>query len=330
MVLPDLFGRFHVAEFDETNTQQPQTRVPVSALRQGSAVFQNANMMKGVADMIGKIGVTTNLFTERFTRTTAPVAATSTIEAKIVDQPAAATEAKLKAQGVTVQRAAYEPGHVVNPIGFFRAPAPGSEVTLYEENGVVRYYTVADAPSPHVVAVQDKVQVVQAQLDTQQTQLIEAQRLLKERDDKITALDNQLAELRTSLQTTIMREARRPKIRPREWMVHGQVVDKAGQPVTGATVRVFDQGRKLDALLGEVETDEFGDYAIVYHERDFAELREGLPELNVMVSDAAGQELYSSENSVRFDAGRVERMDVQLGETPAKSPVKRPTRRSGK
>jgi hypothetical protein len=87
----------------------------------------------------------------------------------------------------------------------------------------------------------------------------------------------------------------------------------------------------LDILLGEVETNEYGDYALIYHERDFAGLHEDLPELYVMVNDEAGKALYSSPTSVRFKPGRVDQLDVRLGqERPSTSPPKRSTRKPRK
>src|SRR5574341_1515942 len=112
--------------------------------------------------------------------------------------------------------------------------------------------------------------------------------------------------LKASLHTEASRISRRPKVGPREWMVFGRILDTQGQPLPGQRVRVFDRDRKHDDLLGETTTDEFGDFAALYHERDFFEAGEGLPELYVMVSDAAGKELFSSRGSVRFKAGRAE------------------------
>ena len=89
-------------------------------------------------------------------------------------------------------------------------------------------------------------------------------------------------------------------------MVYGQVVDEAGEPLEGLRVQVCDRDRKYDDLLGDTETDEHGDFSVVYHERDFAEVGEELPELYVVVEDQGGNKLYSSRDSVRAEAGRVD------------------------
>jgi hypothetical protein len=109
-----------------------------------------------------------------------------------------------------------------------------------------------------------------------------------------------------------------PRPRPNEWTVFGTVTDAAGNPAGGMTVRVFDQDRKLDDLLGETQTDEAGDFSVVYHERDFLESKEGSPELYVMVSDASGNEVYSSRDSVRAAAGRSEYFAIRLGKLTVK------------
>lgn len=133
---------------------------------------------------------------------------------------------------------------------------------------------------------------------------------------QVAALENtakSLTELKTRLDTQRARLKKWPKPRSNEWMVFGTVIDAQGQPATGLVVRVFDRDRKYDDLLGESETDENGDFSAVYHERDFAETRENLPDLYVMVSDTAGKLLYSSRDNIRFEAGRSEYFAIRLG-----------------
>jgi len=124
-------------------------------------------------------------------------------------------------------------------------------------------------------------------------------------------------ELERSLRTTAVRDDRLPKLEAQEWMVFGRVLDSGGRPVVGVTVRVFDRDRKYDDLLGETETDEYGDFAVVYHERVFAEAGEDLPELYVMVEDRQGNLLYSSRDELRYEAGRAEYFQIVLGEQQA-------------
>jgi hypothetical protein len=89
------------------------------------------------------------------------------------------------------------------------------------------------------------------------------------------------------------------------------------------TVRVFDRDRKFDDLLGETETDETGDFFTVYHARDFYEKGENTPELYVMVEDAAGNELFSSRENVRPEAGQSEYFVIQLGKVTTNAAAKK-------
>lgn len=118
-----------------------------------------------------------------------------------------------------------------------------------------------------------------------------------------------------------------PGLKPNEWSVSGRVLDPAGKPAAGLIINVLDRDRKYDDLLGETTTDEFGDFHVIYHERDFKEMGENLPELYLTVKDAAGNELFSSRDTVRYNAGRVEYFLIQLGEKPA-APKKAKTRKS--
>lgn len=130
-------------------------------------------------------------------------------------------------------------------------------------------------------------------------------------------------EFMTQFNVQAERVEKRPKLRSNEWMVYGRVFDAAGKPAAGLTVRVFDQDRKLDDLLGETETDENGDFHSVYHARDFYEKGENAPELYIMVEDAAGNELFSSRENVRPQAGQSEYFVIQLGKVTTKAAAKK-------
>jgi hypothetical protein len=118
--------------------------------------------------------------------------------------------------------------------------------------------------------------------------------------------------LRESLRGAAARQARQPRIGAHEWLVFGRVRTADLQPAVSVSVRVFDRDRKYDDLLGQTFTDERGEFAVVYHERDFAEQRENLPELYLLIEDERGNELYASRDQVRFEASRVEYFDVVL------------------
>jgi hypothetical protein len=136
------------------------------------------------------------------------------------------------------------------------------------------------------------------------------------------------AEAASAMHTQFLSHAARIKSRPapraNEWVVFGQVLDASGNPAAGLIVQVLDRDRKYDDLLGEAETDANGDFSVTYHERDFKETHENLPELYVLVLDGKGRELFSSRDDVRFNAGRSEYFLIRLGQTsPRKSGKKR-------
>lgn len=94
---------------------------------------------------------------------------------------------------------------------------------------------------------------------------------LGENDPQVVALREAAATanaLKQSLETTAIRAKRRPQITTKDWMVFGTVSNSNQDPVSDVSVRVFDRDGLLDGLLGETQTDEYGDFALVYHESD--------------------------------------------------------------
>lgn len=141
----------------------------------------------------------------------------------------------------------------------------------------------------------------------------------------VEGMAQSITELKGKISNQAARAKNWPKPRPNEWIVFGTVRDQEGKPAEGLIVRVFDRDRKYDDLLGETETDANGDFSVVYHERDFKETRENLPELYVMVSDAKGALLYSSRDSLRYKAGTSEYFAIRLaaqGGTAGRQPAK--------
>lgn len=92
-------------------------------------------------------------------------------------------------------------------------------------------------------------------------------------DSRVTALRAQAAaseQMSAALEVERQRDARRPRPTAKEWMVRGRLYSSSGEPVKGAKVRIYEKEPGADNLIGEVESDKFGDYAITYHERVFA------------------------------------------------------------
>jgi hypothetical protein len=144
---------------------------------------------------------------------------------------------------------------------------------------------------------------------------------LSENHPRVVALGraaSSAAQLKQSLHTQAAREARRPKPGPDEWLIFGRVFDEKGNPIPNLHLQVLDKDFWCpDDFLGATETDEYGDFAVIYKETDFAGWSlEELPDLYVRVEDAKGNLLYSSRDSVCYDAGRSEYFEITLVEKP--------------
>lgn len=93
----------------------------------------------------------------------------------------------------------------------------------------------------------------------------------------------------------------------------GQIVEKeSGQGLPGLTVKAYDKDWIYDDLLGSVETDREGKFEMVYEGRDFQELFERNPDIYLRVKNAALQDIYSTEDSVRFEAKRTESFKIEI------------------
>lgn len=103
------------------------------------------------------------------------------------------------------------------------------------------------------------------------------------------------------------------------WVVQGLISDAQGQSLPGLIVSVFDKDLLFDDRLGTTETDQNGAYRLVYHTRDFRDLIERRPDLYLRITDRSGKLCYTTEHAVKYDAGRVETINVVLPIKDAKS-----------
>ncbi len=107
--------------------------------------------------------------------------------------------------------------------------------------------------------------------------------------------------------------AREPASEPGRFVVAGVVRElESGRPLAGLVVRGFDKDLLSDDYLGSATTDAEGRYEISFGVEAFRDLFERRPDLYVRVFDAAGQLLHSTEDAVRWDAGKTERLDVAV------------------
>jgi class 3 adenylate cyclase len=100
---------------------------------------------------------------------------------------------------------------------------------------------------------------------------------------------------------------------PGRFVVTGIVREReTGRPLERMEVRAFDKDLLSDDFLGTATTDETGRYQIGFSSESFRDLFERHPDLYLRVFDAAGQELASTIDAVRWNAGTVEQIDVEV------------------
>jgi hypothetical protein len=97
------------------------------------------------------------------------------------------------------------------------------------------------------------------------------------------------------------------------WVVRGRVTGADGRGVGGLIVRLYDKDFFFHDRLGEAETDANGNYSLTYRTEDYRDFIERKPDLFVVVLDRQGKKLYTSKRQLRYEAGRVEIIDVTLG-----------------
>jgi len=102
------------------------------------------------------------------------------------------------------------------------------------------------------------------------------------------------------------------------WIVRGRVSDKQGKGLSDLIVSLYDKDLFFDDKLGETETDEAGNYSLTYGEEDFRDLIEKNPDIYLKVLDQKGKALYTSKKKLRYEAGRVEILNVEIGEAAKK------------
>lgn len=119
----------------------------------------------------------------------------------IVGQPADQVAQALQERGVTVRRAQFDPQLNAQTLstasGLFRNPQPGQEITLCEENGVVRFFSVA-APT----AMASRVRDLETSTASQGEELSQLQRTVAAARQTLSdaqALNTQLVQMRTDL-----------------------------------------------------------------------------------------------------------------------------------
>lgn len=103
-----------------------------------------------------------------------------------------------------------------------------------------------------------------------------------------------------------------PLAAPDAWVVRGRVSDSSNRGLPGLTVSLYDKDFLFDDRLGQTETDQNGNFSLVYRTRDFRDLIERKPDIYLKVTDQKGKTLYSSKGQIRYEAGRVEIINITI------------------
>lgn len=103
-----------------------------------------------------------------------------------------------------------------------------------------------------------------------------------------------------------------PVAEPGAWIVRGRVADKSGKGLSNLVVSLYDKDLFFDDRLGETNTDDSGEFSITYRTEDFRDLIERKPDIYVKVLDQKGKMLFTSKKKLRYEAGRVEIVNVEI------------------
>lgn len=213
MVLPDLFGRYDVPEYDGA-VERRAPRYRYSKARADVDTAQRADVLSRIGDMRARTTLAAGLIGEAGRRTISERLADPAVRVgNLVDRPADQVEQSLADHGVAVHRVADQPldlsGMLGNLLGLLRTPREGDDVTLHETAGRVRYFTVASPSAGEGVAGRDR-DVVELALavrsrDAEVAKLRDQVLALEAREqaagpavdvDRVIALEVELSELR--------------------------------------------------------------------------------------------------------------------------------------
>jgi hypothetical protein len=101
---------------------------------------------------------------------------------------------------------------------------------------------------------------------------------------------------------------------PEGWIIRGRVTDASGQGVPNLIITLYDKDLFFDDRLGQTETGADGSYLLGYRTEDFRDLIERKPDLYLEVRTRDGKILRKRARPIRWEAGRVEIIDIALGQ----------------
>lgn len=94
--------------------------------------------------------------------------------------------------------------------------------------------------------------------------------------------------------------------------IEGIVCDENQQGLAGLIVEALDKDFLCDDRLGSTRTDDNGRFEIAYSKADFSMFFEQKPDIYLRVKEADGTVIHTTENKVRYEAGRTEEFRIGI------------------
>jgi hypothetical protein len=203
LVLPRQFGRFVPPE-----RQAYQPPVASKQLRHGYAAYYRTDLRAQLSEMTNRLNLTQRIAADwvgqAVAKAAAPMEPKDAVSGEeVVDEPVEEALKKAKEAQVEAEVKAYDPAvGARNVVRATRAPLhlqPGSRVTFYEKDGVVRYYSVAERPPEAVETLRTELEAQRetlAEVETLKSRLREMRTTLTSKDQELTALRGELEDVR--------------------------------------------------------------------------------------------------------------------------------------
>lgn len=108
----------------------------------------------------------------------------------------------------------------------------------------------------------------------------------------------------------------------REFSITGQVTEKeSGEGIVGLMVEALDKDIFFDDRLGSTLTDKDGRFSITYRRSDFNEFfLDPEPDIYLRVRGSGDRVLYTTENKIRYNAGRSEAFNIEISKDLIEEP----------
>jgi DNA-binding beta-propeller fold protein YncE len=201
-VLPEFFGRLKVPQRE---AYQPPMKS--QKMRAGVAAYQQGEVQKRFREVQGKVDLGRQTIGDWVNNVLVKAEAPSEKQKgiyknDIVGQPSDQVIKQAEESGIITTVEAYDPSQgAKNLVRITQAPsrvAAGSQITLYEQDGVVRYYALTEKAPESVAAVRAELETQKAalaEMETLKTSLSQMQQALEHKDQELVAMRGQMQAL---------------------------------------------------------------------------------------------------------------------------------------